>query len=176
APALRIEPCPTVYLRYARAYAFLQNFLKTTVGEKALNALHGLKQDGRRTLSLSDELDYMTNLFYGLYLIAAQDIGMKPSFLPDETVDQSKCLKLANQWTAKAFEDPDLTVDTRIIVPVSSGSLGRMLATLGVRLAKLRAWFESDPQMRMATSSQNESAEWTTPRDFKAAEYLIPVD
>jgi len=176
APTLRIEPCPTVYLRYARAYAFLQNFLQTTVGNEALNDLHGLKQDGRRTLSLSSELDYMTNLFYGLYLIAAQDIGMKPSLLPDEPVDQSKSLKLANEWLAKAFEDPDLAVDTRIIVPVSSGRLGRHWATLGVRIAKLRAWFELDPQMRMATSSPSETAEWTTPRDFKAAEYLIPVD
>ena len=46
-PRLRIEPCATFYLRTARAYAFLQNFLRSTVGRQRLENLHGLKQGSR---------------------------------------------------------------------------------------------------------------------------------
>src|SRR5207237_6696787 len=45
-PRLRVEPCPTFYVRTARAYAFLADFLEATVGRDALQALHGLKKDG----------------------------------------------------------------------------------------------------------------------------------
>src|SRR5262249_35233609 len=35
-PRLRVEPCPSYYLRTARAYAFLANFLQASVGEEVL--------------------------------------------------------------------------------------------------------------------------------------------
>ena len=45
-PRLRVEPCPTYYLRTARSYDFLLNFLLAAVGEDGLAALHGLKEGG----------------------------------------------------------------------------------------------------------------------------------
>src|SRR5262249_14772651 len=47
-PRLRIEPCAAFYLRTARAYAFLQNFLLSSVGQDHLAKVHGLRQGGRR--------------------------------------------------------------------------------------------------------------------------------
>src|SRR5262249_42982100 len=79
-PRLRVEPCPSYYLRTARAYAFLANFLEATVGKEALAELHGLKQGGQRPQDLYAELAWMRDLFYGLYLVSAEDIGLKPGF------------------------------------------------------------------------------------------------
>ena len=55
-PRLRVEPCPTYYLRTARSYDFLLNFLLTTVGEDGLASLHGLKDGGQRSTCLLKEL------------------------------------------------------------------------------------------------------------------------
>ena len=50
--------------------------------------MHGLRQGGRRESSLDAELAAVRQRFYGFYLIACEDIGMKPQFLADEPVDQ----------------------------------------------------------------------------------------
>ncbi len=76
-PRLRIEPCATFYLRTARAYAFLRNFLQSTVGRQRLEKLHGLKQGGTRDATLDAELDALARRFYGFYLIACEDVGMR---------------------------------------------------------------------------------------------------
>src|SRR5262245_3323939 len=72
-PRLRLEPCPTFYLRTARAYAFLANFLEASLGADTLRQIHGLTKDGERKANLFDELHEMRNLFYGLYLVSADD-------------------------------------------------------------------------------------------------------
>src|SRR5205807_6530261 len=89
-PRLRVEPCPSYYLRTARAYAFLANFLESAVGKDALQRLRGLKEDGERQPDLYTELGQMRELFYGLYLVSAEDIGLKPEFAADEAVDQDR--------------------------------------------------------------------------------------
>ena len=55
-PRLRIEPSATYYLRTARAYAFLMNFLEASIGKEQLHELHGLKKDGQRAADLHTEL------------------------------------------------------------------------------------------------------------------------
>jgi len=47
-PRRRVEPCPTYYLRTARAYSCLANFLDAAVGQDGLGKLHGLKEGGER--------------------------------------------------------------------------------------------------------------------------------
>src|SRR5262249_16503034 len=58
-PRLRVEPCPSFYLRTGRAYAFLANFLEATVGKSALQRLHGLNKEGERQPDLYAELHSM---------------------------------------------------------------------------------------------------------------------
>jgi len=174
-PRLRVEPGPTYYLRTARAYAFLTNFLESSVGKEGLQKLHGLKKDGEREPDLYTELTRMRDLFYGLYLVSAEDIGLKPAFEADEEVDQEHCYKLAGDWLPKALADPDLTADTRVAVPIyADGSVTRMWATLGVRLAKLEAGYARPPSLKPA---QGEGT-WKTaePHQLQNAYYLIPVD
>jgi len=51
-PRLRVEPCATFYLRTARAYRFVGNFLETTVGKTNLQQLSGLRKESLREMPL----------------------------------------------------------------------------------------------------------------------------
>ena len=117
-PRLRVEPCPSYYLRTARSYDFLLNFLLAAVGEDGLASLHGLKEEGERSKTLLDELRWMREFFYGLHLLSAEDIGMAPALRPDEPVDRPACEAKATEWLASYGKDADLAVDTRVSVPL----------------------------------------------------------
>jgi hypothetical protein len=176
-PRLRVEPCPTYLLRTARAYAFLDTFLEAAVGQYALQSLHGLTDGGERKPDLRRELHAMRDLFYGLYLISTEDIGMHPTFVAGEPVEQERCYRLAADWLAKAFQDDDLKVDTRVMVPVfidRGREVVRLWATLGVRLVKLEASYVRPPSVKPVKGP----GDWQ-PVGFhklRASDYLIPVD
>jgi hypothetical protein len=175
-PRLRVEPCPSYFLRAARAYAFLANFLESSVGKETLQALHGLKKDGQRKDNLYDELHFMRDLFYGLYLTSAEDIGMKPALAAEETVDQDRCYRLAGDWLAKAFKDEDLAADTRVGVPIyvdANRGITRLWLTLGVRLSKLDADYARPPHIKPARQG-----DWTVVESHRleGSHYYIPVD
>ncbi len=177
APRLRVEPAPTYYLRTARAYAFLANFLESAIGKDALEHFHGLKKDGERTASLHAELLWMRDLFYGLYMISAEDIGMKTSFASDEAVDQDSCYRIAVAWLDKAIDDPDLTADTRVAVPIYvdvTRKMTRVWLTLGVRLTKLDTKYVLPPSIKQAKGE----GDWKPVAYHKldSANYLIPID
>jgi hypothetical protein len=176
-PRLRVEPCPSYYLRTARAYAFLANFLEASVGKEDLSKLHGLKQGGERKMDLHAELTWMRDLFYGLYLVSAEDVGLKPSLTKDEPVEQDRCYSLAVEWLTKAFTDEDLAADTRVAVPVfvdPGREVTRLWATLGVRLTRLDVRYARPPHLKPAEGE----GEWKPVEDYKlgTSEYLIPVD
>jgi hypothetical protein len=125
---------------------------------------------------LHAELSFMRDLFYGLYLVSAEDIGLKPALAKDEPVDPERCYHLAADWLPKAFEDPDMAADTRVSVPVyvdPVGGVTRLWATLGVRLAKLDADFARPPHIRL-----QDGGGWKTAETYQLgpAHYLIPVD
>jgi hypothetical protein len=176
-PRLRLEPNPSYYVRSARAYAFLANFLAAALGAEALQKLHGLKQGGERPKNLAAELHEMRDLFYGLYLVSAEDIGLKPALAKEENVDQDRCYRLASDWLTKVFQDEDLAADTRVGVPVFIDRVNgvvRMWLTLGVRLTKLEASYARPPRLKPS----NGSADWqeVEPHRLASADYLIPVD
>lgn len=149
-PRLRIEPCATFYLRTARAYAFLENFLQAAAGAERLAALHALRPGGPREPSLADELAAMRRRFYGFYLVACEDVGMQPSFLPDEPVDEKEAMTAALTWLSQAASDPDLARDVRVAVPIYGGTGStRLWVTLGVRLAWLEASYARGPRVRV---------------------------
>jgi hypothetical protein len=198
-PRLRVEPCPSYYLRTARAYAFLADFLEAAVGQETLRALHGLKQGGERRPDLLGELHDMRDLFYGLYLVSADDIGLKPAFLEKEPVDVEKCYGRATAWLPKALEDEDLAADTRVSVPIfvdPGRGVTRLWATLGVRLAKLDASYARPPQIKLAPEALKKDPQDRQPLGHRAgnqpgakndwqpveshtlaeSHYLIPVD
>ncbi len=178
-PRLRVEPCPSYYLRTARAYAFLAAFLESAVGEDVLTTLHGLREGGERTPSLRDELDSMRDLFYGVALLSAEDIGMRLALHDDEPVDPDRCERLATDWLAHALQDPDLAVDTRVSIPIYADpgrKITRLWATLGVRLTRLEASFARSPRIKPKEGEGSEDWKAVEPSTLATSYYLIAVD
>ncbi|MHC4608032.1 MAG: hypothetical protein ACYTAF_14065, partial [Planctomycetota bacterium] len=174
-PRLRVEPCATFYLRTARAYGFLQNFLLSTVGEEKLAPLTGLKNGGARELSVAQELSATQLRFYGFYFIACEDIGMRPQLLEDEDVDREECMRTALAWLEGIAENPDLACDTRVSVPIAAEARKtRLWATLGVRLAFLEAEYARPPKVRPKV----EGGDWqdVEPHQLGESKYVIAVD
>ena len=176
-PRLRVEPCPSYYLRTARSYDFLLNFLTAAVGEDGLKSLHGWKDGGERSKTLLDELRWMREFFYGLHLLSAEDIGMAPRLRIDEPVDRAACETTATQWLANCHGDLDLKVDTRVSVPIYFDAFRRrtrLWATVGVRLAKLHVSYAKPPRIRLLNSKDDwqdiESGQ------LESVEYAIAVD
>jgi hypothetical protein len=176
-PRLRVEPCPSYFLRTARAYAFLAHFLEATLGKETLQTLHGLKKEGPRTQNLYAELHHLRDLFYGLYLVSAEDIGLKPDLAKDEPVDPQRCYKLAADFLPGVFKDEDLATDTRVSVPIyvdRNRNVTRLWATLGVRLARLEAGYARPPHLKPAKGA----GDWKPVESWQLepAHYLIAVD
>lgn len=176
-PRLRVEPNLTYYLRTARSYAFLADFLGSTLGEGTMKSLKGLREGGEREMDLHSELRFMQDLFYGLYLLAAEDIGQEPACLDADPVAPAAAEKVATDWLARRDADPDLAADTRVAVPIyhnpQTGAV-RLWMTIGVRLDALDASYARPPSLR----PPGENTEWkpVEPHKILPAHYLIPVD
>lgn len=175
-PRLRLEPCPTFYLRTARAYGFVQNLLLAAAGKECLGKLHGLKEKGLREPCLADELEAIRRRFYGFYLISCEDIGMKPGLLKDEPVDQNAVMQAAIAWLGDIKKDADLACDTRVAVPIYVEPDGpvRFWATVGVRFAPLDVKYARPPKVRPKSAE----GAWQDPDTHVMGEsrYLIPID
>lgn len=178
-PRLRVEPCPSFYLRTARSYSFLQTFLRASLGEEALKSLHGLRKEGERPDDLATELSAQRDLFYGLYLVSCDDIGHPPTFRADEVAEPDRCYEAALAWLQQVAErtDPDLAADTRVAVPIYVDPIRgttRLWVTLGVRLTPLNATYARPPRIQPA----NGTGDWELVASHKleAANELIAVD
>jgi hypothetical protein len=176
-PRLRVEPCPSFYLRTARSYDFLLNFLLAAVGEEGLVSLHGLKEGGERSKTLLEELRWMRELFYGLHLLSVEDIGMAPGLRADEPVDRTACESTVTRWLAEYAQDADLKVDTRVAVPIYFDvphQRTRLWATVGVRLAKLDVTYAKPPRIKPL----NDASEWheVNAHQLESVEYIIAVE
>jgi hypothetical protein len=180
APRLRVEPCATFYLRTARAYAFLENFLVAMVGQERLEKLHGLNADGPRKPPLAEELAALKKRFYGFYLVSCEDIGMQPEFLEGELVDEADAKAVALAWLETMRDDPDLARDTRVTVPIFRSlarNKTRLWATLGVRLVRLEVSYARAPKVR-PLNEDSEDRSWRDPESWQLgiSHVVIPVD
>jgi len=151
-PKLPVEPFPTFYLRTARAYRFLGSYLQATLGATLLDSERRLLESGERgSLPLATELRQMTELLYGLQIVAAQSLGLDPQseLLPEETAEYpvESCVARARSWLASWRENADILADPRVIVPVWNSSTTKTFvywAILGVKVIKVQAEFVKD--------------------------------
>jgi hypothetical protein len=180
APRLRLEPCPSYYLRTARSYDFLHDFLTTEVGPTALKELHGLHSDGERGRDLLTELEWMRQLFYGFYLVSCDDIGLAPQLAEGEAgneLDRVACYASAEEWLRQVADELDLAEDTRVAIPIyvdPARGTSRLWVTLGVRLTKLQADYVKPPRIKPAEGE----GDWQVVEGWQLApsNYLIAVD
>jgi hypothetical protein len=175
-PRLRVEPCPSVYLRTARAYGYLAGFLEETLGNDQLAQLRGLREGGERPMDLKAELDAVRELFFGLALVSAEDLGLAAFCLDPDGVDPDRCRQAALTWLSHYATDPDLAADTRVAIPVyvdARRGQSRIWATLGVRLVKLDARYVRPPSVR-----EESNADWQPlePHLLLPGSYVIAVD
>ncbi len=176
-PRLRVEPCPSYFVRTARSYAFLHDFLTATLGNETLQQLKGLTAEGDRGIDLSAERAQQRDLFYGLYLVSCDDIGLAPTLKPEELADPEAAYEQAVAWLEKLADDRDLAADTRVAVPIyvdpQRGTM-RLWCTLGVRLTTLDASYARPPRLKPAEGE----GEWTEVERYKLrpATHLIAVD
>lgn len=177
-PRLRIEPNPTYFLRYARSYAFLQKFLVSDVED--LNTLHGARAGGWRGLPLGDELEEMRLLFYGLHLVSCEDIGMKDELLANEVENKDLARALAAKWLKGWQDDPDLSADTRVAVPVffDFGKTTKFWGTIGVRGVPLDARWQTRPSWRPLPGEGEQPGDWQQMEwhQLDRSRYVILVD
>jgi hypothetical protein len=157
-PQFRIEPIPQFYLRSARAYNYLEKVATNVLGPESVGKVRRILPDGQRaTEPLATEIQRMKQIFYGLYMISCQDLGTKSVFQATDEIDPDECQRVAGEWLAQAFDDPDFALDGRYISPGFSirsrdpGQTEQLVMTwanLGFRLLKFRSSFAQRPQIR----------------------------
>lgn len=174
-PELCVEPMATNYLRVAQGYKFPRKAIKAVLGKGALNNLHRMKEDGSKSeKTLSEELDDMIELMYGIYLKACNDLGMEPDLEKLSKTELRAAEQRATQWLTKLEEDDDLKTDTRVIVPV-----GNLVcwATLGVQLMKIHVEYDERPTVTILVEGKEVAPEEAdVDIHFSEIDYWIPVD
>ena len=114
----------------------------------------------------------MRAFYHGLYLVAAEDIGMRTTQSPagwPASSDKST----AETWLATWQSDPDLSADTRVCVPIYADPVStRMWGTLGIRLCNFYVSYAVPPKIRYL-NGEGWMAMDTSECD--TAEYLIPI-
>jgi hypothetical protein len=177
-PRLRLEPAPTYYLRMARSYRFLSQALHEFVPEAQLTMLHGLTEQGTRSKPLREELRDIERLFYGFYALSAEDIGLGLNVTEEEQALLGESRSIAEKWLTSYTDDPDIAVDTRVILPVAEDLKRGVIsvwATSGIRFSRLKTNYVPEAPPSVRTS---ETEEWTRlkPEQLSEAIYLLPVD
>lgn len=147
-PKYPVEPFPTFYLRTARAYRFLETYLKGVLGTGFLAATHRLQEDNSLSEeTLGTELNQITELVYGIYALSARSVGLDPAdyLLEEETLEypMEGCEARASQWVEGWQSDPEVLRDPRVIVPVGNSGEGETFywAILGVKAIRISAEF-----------------------------------
>jgi hypothetical protein len=146
-PNYPVEPFPTFYLRQARAYRFVGTYLEGVLGAKLLSSVHRLYEDGQRAAApLDRELEEMTELLYGLYVLTSRAVGLPPEkrLLKEEMAEfaPADCVGRARQWLKGWKTDRDILADPRVITPIWNSDRQDSFiywAVLGVKVVKVSA-------------------------------------
>ena len=137
-PNFRLEPLATVYVRHARSYVFLEIALEGILGAAALDAAVAVDAGGNTKESLRKRITRARDLFYGLYVVSTQDLGMKPVLAAagDPPADRWSALATdADEWLVQLPTDELAKSDVRVMVPIASVAPGRnkYWVVIGVR-------------------------------------------
>jgi hypothetical protein len=171
-PLLRVEPFPTFYLRTARAYAFLKSLLASVLGPPFLATAHRvLEAGGSSPMALGDELDDKIAFVYGLHVLAADSIGMRPALTADEAAaypveaDRKRGRAWLDAWRA----DPDIAKDPRVIVPLGrdlNTGTARYWAVIGTSVVKTQARFYPAFEPRLVNTGACVFRSWVDTQPF----------
>jgi hypothetical protein len=120
-PHLSAEPLATHYRRRAEGYRLVRTTLHRTFGAGALKKLRRQSAKGPVQADLGTELDWMIDLFDGAAFATSRQLGM-----PGHDADGERAARRFLHWVAELREDPELTGDSRMMVPVWRTDDGRI--------------------------------------------------
>jgi hypothetical protein len=122
-PEFAVEPLATVYVRHARSYVFLEHALDEILGSDALDRTPAVGADGPQPDTLRARIRRARELYFGVYLVACQELGMHPHLdaAGDPTDEQRAQLASdARHWLAELANDPVAAADVRVAVPIAA--------------------------------------------------------
>lgn len=144
-PGISVEPLATCYLRRAEAYRFIHGVLTDVLDASTLSDLPLVGPEGETTVRLAQGLDDMEALFRGAYAVVCDEIGLVP-----ESRDLATDVARFQRWSRDRSNDPDLTRDARMMVPVYFDlyrKKTRVWAFLGWRPLAVEIGFQRQPQV-----------------------------
>jgi hypothetical protein len=145
-PDLTVEPLATHYLRRAQAYAYVRQVIEEAFGMDALGQMRRMTATGSVQPPLGDELESLRSLFVGAHALACRQLGMPP--------DASVCreapaeIERLEAWRQALANDPDLSSDTRVMVPLFFDQVRgqtKVLVVLGWAQRSLSVRFVTHP-------------------------------
>ena len=156
-PRLRVEPLATHYLRRAESYRYVHRILEKTFGRASLAKMHRQTPRGPVTMDLARELSWMESLFHGAWRTACEDLDRDlPS--PDGLASQRAAdARIFRDWALAIDRDPDLGLDSRMMVPVfHDGKRGmtKVWLFLGWTRKQLKVSYAHAPRLVHAFDAQ----------------------
>ncbi len=157
-PELTLEPLATYYLRRARSYNFIHSVLKDMLGESNLAKMHRLTASGPVKKDLSLELKEMEALFFGAALIVANETGCALQITKRDGSGNgvNQDIEFARRWMNNLSDDPDVSRDNRMMVPVFydlQRKMTKVWVVLGYEKKSVEVGFKSTPQITVFDGS-----------------------
>jgi hypothetical protein len=179
-PNISVEPVATYYLRRADAYRFVRELLESTFGQAALKQAYRLTASGTVSTPLFEELQNMESLFYGTYLIVAEEIGMDSDVRfreRDQHLNEAD-KAFAREWLRMAPRDADAETDNRMMVPVFydiERKETKVWVFLGYAVKQLSISFTQEPQLLNIINAQGNPVEATILFSGEQKPLIYPV-
>jgi hypothetical protein len=149
-PDVRLEPLVSHYARRAEGYRFVRAVLDEQFGEPALSRLRGWRRDRTVDVPLAAELEFMIALLDGAANVARLELGAPSQGGADVFV----------RWMASRDDDPDITADLRMMVPVYfdvGRKRTRVWMFLGWMEDSIDVSFASPPEVRSLSGRRLEA-------------------
>ncbi len=158
-PGLTIEPLASHYLRRAQAYVYVRQVIEQAFGADALAQMWRVTATGPVQTPLGDELESMRSLFVGAHALACRQLGMPP----DASVRREAPAEIdrLEAWRKTLATDPDLSNDTRMMVPLFFDQVRgqtKVLVVLGWAQRSLAVGFDTPPVVKVRKAASGRIA------------------
>jgi hypothetical protein len=154
-----LEPLAPYYLRRAESYRFIHRVLEEAFDEGGLGNMRRMTADGPSNLLLHNELKLLQNIFHGAYLMVCDELGMAPDSSKE---GNDKGREVFRMWVASVEQDPELSRDVRMMVPVFYDVQRKQMkvwTVLGLAAKKLRVSFAKPPDIKAAVDESGHKLE-----------------
>lgn len=173
-PELTVEPLATHYLRRAQAYAYVRQVIEQAFGVDALTRMWRMTATGPVRTSLGEELEGMRSLFVGAHVLACRQLGMPPD--RSARAEGSAAIERLETWRKALASDPDLSSDTRMMVPLFFDQLRgqtKVLVVLGWAQRSLSVGFDTPPVVTVRKAANGRIARSHPPVKFVGTNVTI---